>query len=161
MFEISDLKSKKLPELQEIAKGLNIAKFKTLKKLDLVYQILDVQASNPKIVQETAPTNTMDTEVPKAKRSRIVKDKPKAAEKNNPPVNKTEGSLPPVEEKDTLPVANIRKDDQKKDGIKPEGKVRPQHNNGPKKMEYPKKAVQHTNTPQVAQQQNNTPQQST
>ena len=40
MFEISDLKSKKLPELQEIAKDLNVPKFKTLKKLDLVYQIL-------------------------------------------------------------------------------------------------------------------------
>ena len=40
MFEITDLKSKKLPELQEIAKGLNVPKFKTLKKLDLVYQIL-------------------------------------------------------------------------------------------------------------------------
>lgn len=39
MFEISDLKAKKLPELQEIAKGLNVPKFKTLKKLDLVYQI--------------------------------------------------------------------------------------------------------------------------
>ncbi|MGY8916191.1 MAG: Rho termination factor N-terminal domain-containing protein, partial [Flavobacteriales bacterium] len=26
MFEISDLKSKKLPELQDIAKGLNVSK---------------------------------------------------------------------------------------------------------------------------------------
>ncbi len=52
MFEISDLKAKKLPELQEIAKDLNVPKFKTLKKLDLVYQILDVQASNPKAVAE-------------------------------------------------------------------------------------------------------------
>ena len=55
MFEISELKSKKLPELQEIANGLGVAKFKTLKKLDLVYQILDVQAANPKIVQEDSP----------------------------------------------------------------------------------------------------------
>lgn len=53
MFEISDLKAKKLPELQEIAKELNVPKFKTMKKLDLVYQILDVQASNPKAVKET------------------------------------------------------------------------------------------------------------
>ena len=59
MFEISDLKSKKLPELQEIAKGLNVPKFKTLKKLDLVYQILDVQAANPKATTEiaTAPVD--------------------------------------------------------------------------------------------------------
>ena len=48
MFEISKLKEKKLPELQEIAQELKISKFKTLKKLDLVYKILDHQASNPR-----------------------------------------------------------------------------------------------------------------
>ena len=47
MFEISKLKEKKLAELQEIAKELKISKYKTLKKLDLVYKILDHQASNP------------------------------------------------------------------------------------------------------------------
>ncbi|WP_196890881.1 transcription termination factor Rho [Aureivirga marina] len=47
MFEISQLKAKTLVELQEIAKTLGVAKFRQLKKLDLVYQILDFQASNP------------------------------------------------------------------------------------------------------------------
>ena len=47
MFDISKLKEKKLTELQEIAKELKISKYKTLKKLDLVYKILDHQASNP------------------------------------------------------------------------------------------------------------------
>ena len=47
MFEISQLKEKKLAELQEIAKELNITKFRSLKKLDLVYKILDHQAANP------------------------------------------------------------------------------------------------------------------
>ena len=47
MFEISKLKEKKLSELQEIAEKLKISKFKTLKKLDLVYKILDYQAANP------------------------------------------------------------------------------------------------------------------
>ena len=41
MFEISKLKEKKLAELQEIAQELKISKFKTLKKLDLVYKILE------------------------------------------------------------------------------------------------------------------------
>ena len=36
MFEISQLKEKKLPELQEIAKELNVPKFSSLKKIDLV-----------------------------------------------------------------------------------------------------------------------------
>src|SRR5680860_1522403 len=31
MFEISDLKAKKLPELQEIAKGLDVPKYRTQK----------------------------------------------------------------------------------------------------------------------------------
>ena len=72
MFEISDLKSKKLPELQEIAKELNVPKFKTLKKLDLVYQILDLQAANPKMAASVAPT---EPEKPKAKKPRISRNK--------------------------------------------------------------------------------------
>ncbi|RPE00165.1 transcription termination factor Rho [Aureibaculum marinum] len=47
MFEIESLKEKKLPELQEIAEKLGVPKYRQLKKLDLVYQILDVQASKP------------------------------------------------------------------------------------------------------------------
>jgi transcription termination factor Rho len=65
MFEISDLKTKKLPELQEIAKGLNVPKFKTLKKLDLVYQILDLQAANPKAAAAIIPQKTEDAPKPK------------------------------------------------------------------------------------------------
>lgn len=52
MFEISQLKEKKLPELQDIAKELNISKYRSLKKLDLVYKILDHQAANPTAVKE-------------------------------------------------------------------------------------------------------------
>ena len=51
MFEIIDLKSKKLTELQQISKELSIPRFRGLKKLDLVYKILDFQASNPQDVK--------------------------------------------------------------------------------------------------------------
>lgn len=51
MFEISDLKEQKLPELQEIAKSLGVPKYRSLKKEELVYQILDQQAANPKAVE--------------------------------------------------------------------------------------------------------------
>ena len=47
MFDISKLKEKKVAELQQIAGELKISKYKALKKLDLVYKILDHQASNP------------------------------------------------------------------------------------------------------------------
>ncbi|ARN79038.1 transcription termination factor Rho [Nonlabens spongiae] len=52
MFQIDDLKAKKLPELHVIAKELNVPKFKQLRKLDLVYKILDLQASNPEAVKQ-------------------------------------------------------------------------------------------------------------
>jgi len=70
MFDISNLKAKKLPELQEIAKGLNVPKFKTLRKLDLVYQILDVQASNPKALEEKSPAAPKEESAPKPKGGR-------------------------------------------------------------------------------------------
>ena len=53
MFEISQLKAKKLPELQDLAKKLSVPKYRSLKKLDLVYQILDYQAANPEEVKQT------------------------------------------------------------------------------------------------------------
>ncbi|CEN51638.1 hypothetical protein CCAN11_2330030 [Capnocytophaga canimorsus] len=47
MFEIIDLKSMRLSELQEIAQKMKISKFRSFNKLDLIYQILDYQAANP------------------------------------------------------------------------------------------------------------------
>ncbi|MBT8184611.1 MAG: transcription termination factor Rho [Eudoraea sp.] len=74
MFEISDLKAKKLPELQEIAKDLNVPKYKTLKKLDLVYQILDLQASNPQAVQVSVPKAEIKAK-PNPRRERAPREK--------------------------------------------------------------------------------------
>ncbi len=75
MFDISDLKAKKLAELQEIAKIAEISKYKTLKKDELVYQILDAQAASPKIIpQKSIDASTQSEEkVQKPKRSRISK----------------------------------------------------------------------------------------
>lgn len=47
MYDIIELNNKLLEELKDIARDLNIPKFETLKKQDLVYQILDFQALNP------------------------------------------------------------------------------------------------------------------
>jgi transcription termination factor Rho len=71
MFEISKLKELKLPELQEIAEKLSISKFKSLKKLDLVYKILDHQADNP----------TEETKRPPARRKPIKLRKPTGPKK--------------------------------------------------------------------------------
>ena len=74
MFEISQLKEKKLPELQEIAKELKVPKFSSLKKIDLVYQILDLQAANPTIVTPTVAT-AEEKKPQRPRRERISKPK--------------------------------------------------------------------------------------
>ena len=79
MFEISKLKEKKLSELQQIAEELNISKFKTLKKLDLVYKILDHQADNPEIKKTTPKQESNQTRktFPKQESNQIKKTAPK------------------------------------------------------------------------------------
>ncbi|HCZ08525.1 MAG TPA: transcription termination factor Rho, partial [Flavobacteriales bacterium] len=44
MYDIIDLNSRKVAELRDIAKELNIARTDKLKKQELVYAILDEQA---------------------------------------------------------------------------------------------------------------------
>lgn len=88
MFDISELKAKKLPELQEIANGLNIPKFKTIKKLDLVYKILDEQAADPKAVAEAAqdneaPAKNDDTPAPKKRGPKKGSTRKKPVSKEN------------------------------------------------------------------------------
>ncbi len=48
MYDISQLKKKLLPELQDISEKLNISNFKKLKKTDLIYEILDKQSIEKK-----------------------------------------------------------------------------------------------------------------
>ena len=60
MLEISELKEKLLPELQDLAKELGVPKYRTLKKLDLVYQILDYQAANPSAIKNLSPAQAAD-----------------------------------------------------------------------------------------------------
>ena len=62
MSNITDLKSKKLPELQEIAKGLNVPKYRYLNKPELINQIIDFQE---KQTNQTNQTNQTPQELPK------------------------------------------------------------------------------------------------
>jgi len=109
MFEISDLKSKKLPELQEIAKGLKVPKFKTLKKLDLVYQILDVQAANPKVAAAIVPAATEEVSKPaETKPKPKPRPRPRVAQNTNKEVK---APAKPAQEKTTPEkVAPVKKE---------------------------------------------------
>ena len=81
MFEISELKAKTLADLQVIAKSIGLTKTSQLKKLDLVYQILDTQAANPTKISpkaekpktEPKPKAIAKPKGEKPKRKRVTK----------------------------------------------------------------------------------------
>ncbi len=57
MYELANLKTKKLSELQDIAKNIGLKGSAGLKKLELIYQIVDFIASKPEDDQKQAPQN--------------------------------------------------------------------------------------------------------
>ncbi|WP_108803965.1 transcription termination factor Rho [Aquimarina sp. Aq107] len=137
MLEISELKAKKLPELQEIAKSLNVPKFRTMKKLDLVYQILDYQAANPNkvkevITEDSSAKTEKKTEKPQSKqaprqrrpRKTTNTQNPQVKKDTNPPVEKSSPAKPEPKE-NTQPVKEAkenkkpqRKQEEKKEDRK-------------------------------------------
>ena len=108
MFEISQLKEKKLSELQEIAQKLNVPKYRSLKKLDLVYQILDKQAADPTAVKAVVePTQPTENKPVKPKVERKPRQRVQKLIKNTPPVKQE--ATPVVDNKpatETKPVAD-------------------------------------------------------
>jgi transcription termination factor Rho len=78
MFEISELKAKKLPELQELAKSLGVKPITGLKKLDLAYSIIDHMSRLPDTKEE-------NQEQSKEAKSSEEDEKPKAKQENKPP----------------------------------------------------------------------------
>ena len=98
MFEITELKAKTLTELQEVAKTIGLSKISQLKKLDLVYQILDTQAAN--LANQEKPK----TEKPK--RKRVVK---KVVHKKTEEKSEESGTPVKQEEKTQKPKPNPRK----------------------------------------------------
>ena len=150
MFEISQLKEMKLPELQEMAKELNISKYRSLKKLDLVYQILDHQAANPPAVKPTPAVKPAPAaQKPKPRRERIQRDKNDNSQKQldfkpkgrtAPIVKKEQTTAPVADKKDqtTTPVA-----DKKEQTVTP----RVEKSEQTTKPEAEKKA--HTPTPRA------------
>ncbi|NQY29337.1 MAG: transcription termination factor Rho [Flavobacteriaceae bacterium] len=105
MFEISQLKEKKLADLQEIAKTLKVPKYRTLKKLDLVYKILDTQAESAETSKE------VKIEVPieevKPKRARVMREKAIPNVKGNE-VKKEKIAVPAIE-KPTVEKPTVEK----------------------------------------------------
>ena len=101
MFEISDLKEKKLPDLQEIAQSLGMKKFKTLKKEELIYRIIDFQAENPAPIQPPQVANTQEEKKEKTTGQAKKKEARPPKENNKKDSQPKENKPAAVENKDT------------------------------------------------------------
>ena len=99
MLEISELKEQKLPELQDLAKELGVPKYRTLKKLDLVYQILDYQAANPTAVQAIVKTTIKTQDAPGVATESTATEST-ATETNEPKADNTKQGQPEVKSGD-------------------------------------------------------------
>ncbi len=124
MFEISELKNKKLPELQEIAKELDVPKYRTQKKLDLVYQILDYQAANPKAVKavlnaedskpESKTSEKQNTSTPTETKKPESKPRPQSDNRNKKPLPQKQHQARKNDDGDKKPV-EVKRASQDKD----------------------------------------------
>ncbi|MGA0444571.1 MAG: transcription termination factor Rho [Flavobacteriaceae bacterium] len=85
MYEIATLKTKKLPELQEIAKKIGVKRITGLNKLDLIYQIVDFIASKPEEEAAPAPKAEAAPIVAKPKNEKPKGPNPRAKNKHNTP----------------------------------------------------------------------------
>jgi transcription termination factor Rho len=89
MYDILELNKKLLPELRDIAKGLQIKRVEALKKQDLIYKILDQQAIEnavPKKIEPKDPkkflvASSSATSAPAQSSSDEAKDRPRLRER--------------------------------------------------------------------------------
>ncbi|MDO6676034.1 transcription termination factor Rho [Tenacibaculum sp. 1_MG-2023] len=139
MFDISELKTKKLADLQVIAKSIGLTKISQLKKLDLVYKILDAQA------EASANEAKPEPKAEKPKRKRITKteakdttttvdEKPESKVVNEPEVKKTPEKVAP-EKKEVVNKPKKR----------PEEKKQVQASSDDKKQQQPQQQKQQHN----------------
>ena len=120
MFDIEKLKQLKLVELQDIAKKIGLKKTSQVKKMDLIYMILDEQA---KVIGEDLPFPEEEIKKPKPRktRKRIVKETPKEEvkeikEKEETPKKKStkpkeEANAQNVVQKKLFPVEENKKEE--------------------------------------------------
>ena len=137
MYEIATLREKKLADLQEIAKKLGLKKISALKKLDLIYQIIDYVSANP----------------PEQKRSPEKAEAQPAIKKENKPQRKEHPRKDP-EQRKTVQEKNEDKESQgesknidagnkERSNNKPQHKNKNNHQNNHKHPRHKKQEVNH------------------
>jgi transcription termination factor Rho len=95
MYDILELNSKKVTELRDIAKELNIPKIEALKKQDLVYRILDEQAVNPPVKKANTEAKARD-------------ERPRKPRVEQPQKVEYTGAKPADQTKPTAPAAQTQ-----------------------------------------------------
>ena len=87
MFELDALKSKKLQELQEIAKSIGLKNITSQKKQELVYQIIDHVSANPDSVSKKEEKSN-DKQVDDTQKDKSLKDPNEDKKINKPLISK-------------------------------------------------------------------------
>ena len=148
MYEISELKSKKLPDLQIIAKSIGVKRITGLKKMDLIYQIIDYVSANPDAIK-SAPIAPTAASAPTTPKEEVVKVKKASVRKPKPP------KAQEIETKEDTTNATVSSESSSKEKKEP---TQPKRNN----PEKPKTQNQNGNPnqkPNPNQKQNGNPNQ--
>lgn len=138
MYDIIELNKKLVGELREIADKLEIKKAEKLKKEDLIYQILDQQAINPKAVvdvqkeavpqpKKPTPAASSSGAKSKPKRKRLPADKEPGLFKDEE-ISSPENTKPPVVEEIKEQTKNVAPIEKK---VAPTPNKKPNHPNHP------------------------------
>ena len=140
MFDLNELKSKKVADLRDIAKDFGLKGYQPLKKQELIYLILDHQAANPsaiKNISSSEPTNKRVNEAKKAKKDNHPK-KNNQKSKSHPKAKKDSDKKEEVSKTDTSSnqaqsQSNQNKDNSSQDNAQKNQNqrknTRPQHSN--------------------------------
>ena len=137
MYEIATLKEKKIADLQEIAKKLGLKRTSAIKKLDLIYQIIDYVSANPE-EQKRSPEKAEAQTAIKKENEPQRKESPK----NDPDQRKT------VQEKNEDiehqgESKNLEENNKERSNNKPHHKNKNNYQNNNKHPRHKKQEVNH------------------
>ena len=137
MYEIATLKEKKLADLQEIAKKLGLKKTSALKKLDLIYQIIDYVSANPPKPKGSPEKAEAQPETKNENKPQSKESSRKDTEQRNTFQEKKEDKEPNAGAK------NPEAENKERSGSKPQYKNKNNHQNNHKHPRHKKQEVNH------------------
>ena len=137
MYEIATLKEKKLADLQEIAKKLGLKKISALKKLGLIYQIIDYISANP-------PEQNRSPEKAEAQPAIKKENKPQRKERPRKDPEQRKTVQEKNEDKESQGESkNIDAGNKERSNNKPQHKNKNNHQNNHKHPRHKKQEVNH------------------